>query len=147
MLLRRIVRVRYRGDFSGVFRCILDICPPGSSSIPQSCACRFSKNSLSHLTGLLVHAPSSPLVIESPPLPLPWLLFQPKPLLLYPGPPPVRGPTWSSGAAPCALPNVCPPAMSATVSSSSIAMRLNVWRMYCAAAHGSGLPFGPSGFT
>ena len=22
-------------------------------------------------------------------------------------------------------------------------MRLNVWRMYCAAAHGSGLPFGP----
>ena len=39
----------------------------------------------------------------------------------------------------------CPPAMSATVSSSFIAMRRNVSRMSRAAAFGSGLPFGPSG--
>ena len=37
--------------------------------------------------------------------------------------------------------------MSATVSSSFIAMRANVSRMSRAAASGSGLPFGPSGFT
>jgi hypothetical protein len=37
--------------------------------------------------------------------------------------------------------------MSATVSSSSIAMRANVSRMSRAASFGSGLPFGPSGFT
>ena len=40
-----------------------------------------------------------------------------------------------------------PPAMSATVSSSFIAMRPNVSRMSSAAAIGSGLPLGPSGFT
>ena len=61
--------------------------------------------------------------------------------------PPVRGPTWVAGPAPWVLPNVCPPAMSATVSSSFIAMRRNVSRMSLAAATGSGLPFGPSGFT
>jgi hypothetical protein len=37
--------------------------------------------------------------------------------------------------------------MSATVSSSFIAIRLKVSRMSRAAASGSGLPFGPSGFT
>ena len=52
-----------------------------------------------------------------------------------------------AGAAPCVLPNVCPPAISATVSSSFIAMRRKVSRMSRAAATGSGLPFGPSGFT
>ena len=40
-----------------------------------------------------------------------------------------------------------PPAISATVSSSFIAMRPNVSRMSFAASSGSGLPFGPSGFT
>jgi hypothetical protein len=49
--------------------------------------------------------------------------------------------------APWVLPKVWPPAMSATVSSSFIAMRAKVSRMSRAAAIGSGLPFGPSGFT
>jgi hypothetical protein len=42
---------------------------------------------------------------------------------------------------------VWPPAISATVSSSFIAMRKNVSRMSLAAAIGSRLPFGPSGLT
>ena len=50
-------------------------------------------------------------------------------------------------AAPCALPNVWPPAMSATVSSSFIAIRAKVSRMSRPDAIGSGLPFGPSGLT
>jgi hypothetical protein len=37
--------------------------------------------------------------------------------------------------------------MSAAVSSSFIAMREKVSRMSRAAARGSGLPLGPSGFT
>ena len=49
--------------------------------------------------------------------------------------------------APWVLPKVWPPAMSATVSSSFIAIRRNVSRMSRAAASGSGLPFGPSGLT
>ena len=53
----------------------------------------------------------------------------------------------AGSAAPWALPNVCPPAMRATVSSSFIAMRPNVSRISRAAATGSGLPLGPSGFT
>src|SRR5688572_16646060 len=40
---------------------------------------RFSRNPLSHLVGLLVQAPSRPLVIVSPPLPVPYLFFQPRP--------------------------------------------------------------------
>jgi hypothetical protein len=45
------------------------------------------------------------------------------------------------------LPKVCPPAISATVSSSFIAIRPNVSRMSRPAAMMSGLPFGPSGLT
>jgi hypothetical protein len=54
---------------------------------------------------------------------------------------------FNSVAAPWVLPNVWPPMISAAVSSSFIAMRLKVSRMSVAAASGSGLPFGPSGFT
>ena len=75
------------------------------------------------LSGFGFQAPSRPLVIVSPPLPLPNLFVQPKPcccearaLGLGPHEAP-RSP------APWALPNVCPPAISATVSSSFIAMR------------------------
>ena len=58
------------------------------------------------------------------------------------------GPTQSAGlAAPWALPNVCPPAMRATVSSSFIAMRAKVSRMSRPEATALGTPFGPSGFT
>ena len=57
------------------------------------------------------------------------------------------GPTWSAGPAPWVFPKECPPAMSATVSSSFMAMRPNVSRMSRADASGSGLPPGPSGLT
>ena len=46
-----------------------------------------------------------------------------------------------------ALPKVCPPATRATVSSSFMAMRAKVSRTSRPEATGSGLPFGPSGFT
>jgi hypothetical protein len=56
-------------------------------------------------------------------------------------------PTVSTGPAPWHLPKVWPPAVSATVSASSIAMRPKVSRMSRPEPIGSGLPFGPSGFT
>src|SRR5271154_388825 len=40
---------------------------------------RILKKSLSHLAGLVVHAPSSPLEMVSPPRPVPKLLVQPMP--------------------------------------------------------------------
>src|SRR5476651_879482 len=45
---------------------------------------RIVKKSLSHLTGLVVHAPSSPLEIVSPARPDPKLLVQPKPCASIP---------------------------------------------------------------
>ncbi len=63
------------------------------------------------------------------------------------GQPSGSGPTRSASPAPWVLPNEWPPAISANVSSSFIAIRLNVSRMSRAAATGSGLPLGPSGFT
>ncbi len=58
------------------------------------------------------------------------------------------GPTYSSGfAAPWVLPKECPPAISATVSSSFMAMRPKVSLISWAAASALGSPFGPSGFT
>lgn len=84
--------------------------------------------------------------MASLPLPVPNVLFQPSPCSSRPAAS-GSGPTFDAGPAPCVLPNVWPPAISATVSSSFIAMRANVSRMSCAAATGSGLPSGPSGFT
>ncbi|CAB4534551.1 unannotated protein [freshwater metagenome] len=102
---------------------------------------------LSHCVGVGVHAPSRPLEIVSAPLPLPKVFFQPSPICSI-GAPSGSAPTYFSGdAAPCALPNVCPPAMSATVSSSFIAMRAKVSRISRADPKMSGTPFGPSGFT
>ena len=82
----------------------------------------------------------------SSPLPVPYALRQPRPIS-WSGAASGSGPTLPASAAPWVLPNVCPPAMSATVSSSFMAMRRNVSRMSTAAASGSGLPLGPSGFT
>ena len=80
-------------------------------------------------------------------LPLPQLLIQPRPcssLSAAAG----SAPTQSAGfRAPWTLPKVWPPAISATVSSSFIAIRPKAARMSCAAAIGSGLPPGPSGLT
>ena len=61
--------------------------------------------------------------------------------------PRARGRRGRRSPAPWVLPKVWPPAISATVSSSSIAMRAKVSRMSRAEASGSGLPFGPSGLT
>ena len=108
---------------------------------------RWSKKSLLHRVGVVVQVTSMPLVIASAPLPVPKLFFQPRPISSS-GAPSGSLPTYSSGsAAPWVLPNVWPPAISATVSSSFIAIRSNVSRMSRAAAIGSGLPLGPSGLT
>src|SRR5271165_411114 len=108
---------------------------------------RFSRKLLSHFTGLVVHAPSRPLLMVLTPLPSPKLLLQPRPCSSI-GAPSGSRPTYLLGsAAPWVLPKVCPPAMRATVSSSSIAIRAKVSRISLAAATGSGLPLGPSGFT
>ena len=102
--------------------------PPGLVVSSHSWLCRFSKKLLSHLTGSLVQAPSRALVTVSLAMPEPAPLVQPKPCSSMEAPS-GSGPTRSSVWAPCALPKVWPPAMSATVSSSFMAMRLNVWRM------------------
>jgi hypothetical protein len=107
---------------------------------------RFSRKLLLHFVGVVVQVTSRPLVIVSAPLPVPWLLCQPKPCAsssLASG----SLATFSADAAPCVLPKLWPPAISATVSSSSIAIRPKVSRMSFAAAIGSGLPSGPSGLT
>ena len=102
---------------------------------------------MSHWVGVRVHAPSMPLVMVSSPSPEPKVFRQPSPCC-WMGAPSGSGPTYSSGlAAPWLLPKVWPPAVSAKVSSSSIAMRRKVSRMSRAEPSGSGSPFGPSGFT
>src|SRR6185295_17725142 len=120
--------------------------PAGLLKSSHSKPNRFEKKLLLHLVGVFDQVPSKPLVIESPPLPVPKEFVQPKPCSSSSAPS-GSGPQCDSGAAPCVLPKVCPPAIRATVSSSFIAMRANVSRMSCAAASGSGLPFGPSGLT
>ncbi len=101
---------------------------------------------MSHWVGFGFHAPSMPLVVACTPLPLPKAFFQPKPISSR-GAASGSGPTSFGSPAPCALPNVWPPATSATVSSSFIAMRRKVSRTSRPEATGSGLPFGPSGLT
>ncbi len=96
--------------------------------------------------GVGVQVTSRPLVMVSGPLPVPAVLFQPRPWASS-GAASGSGPTYSAEWAPWVLPKLCPPAISATVSSSFIAIRANVSRMSRAAASGSGLPLGPSGLT
>ena len=123
------------------------IAPAGLFVCTQSKPIRKSRYIVVQAIGFAVQAPSRPLVIVSAPLPVPHLFIQPRPCCSTPA---AAGslPTQSSGLrAPCALPKVWPPAISATVSSSFMAMRPNDSRMSRAAASGSGLPFGPSGFT
>ena len=79
--------------------------------------------------------------MASAPIPVPNLLFQPRPWSSR-APLSGSGPTSDGSPAPWVLPNVWPPAISATVSSSFMAMRKNVSRISFAAATGSGLPFG-----
>ena len=96
---------------------------------------------------MVVQAPSKPDVMVFTPLPELKVFFQPNPCssILAPA---GSLPTYFPGsAAPCVLPKVCPPAIKATVSSSFIAILAKVSRISLAAAIGSGLPLGPSGFT
>lgn len=101
---------------------------------------------MSHFVGSVVQAPSSPLVRASAPEPLPQVLRQPRPCCSI-GALSGSGPRQDGSTAPWHLPKVWPPTMSATVSSSFIAIRAKVSRMSTAAALGSGLPLGPSGLT
>src|SRR6185437_7294371 len=75
-----------------------------------------------HLMGVGVHAPSRPLVMVSSPIPLPWLLTQPSPCWAMSAPS-GSAPTFDASPAPWHLPNVWPPAVSATVSSSFMLIR------------------------
>src|SRR5918993_5871509 len=80
------------------------LAPAGLVVSSHSYLNRFSRNPLSHLVGLLVHAPSRPLVIAWGPLPLPCLFFQPSPCSSM-GAPSGSGPICSpAGAAPWVLP-------------------------------------------
>ena len=120
--------------------------PAGLLVSSQSKAKRFSKNLLLHRVGVWVQVTSRPLVMASRPLPEPYWLFQPMPWCST-GQPSGSGPTRSGLPAPWVLPNEWPPAISATVSSSFIAIRAKVSRMSRAALTGSGSPLGPSGLT
>src|ERR1700733_6548241 len=64
---------------------------------------RFSKKLLLHLVGVVVQVTSRPLVMASAPLPVPWLLVQPRPCSVRSAPSGSR-PTCDSGAAPWVLP-------------------------------------------
>src|SRR6188474_2994625 len=82
--------------------------PAGLSVSSHSYLKRFSRKPLSHFVGLLVQAPSRPLVIVWAPLPLPCLFFQPRPWSSMRAPS-GSGPTFDPGAAPCVLPKEWPP--------------------------------------
>src|SRR5579863_5570537 len=79
--------------------------PAGLLVSSHSYSKRFSKKPLSHFVGALVHAPSSPLVMVSSPLPVPKVFLQPRPCSLR-GAASGSGPTYSSPAAPWVLPTV-----------------------------------------
>src|SRR4029077_16112468 len=143
MTLRRVEGIRNRGgsalrpELIGPSRALLQL--------PFIFEQVFKKV-VPHFVGVVLQVTSGPPVIASLPLPVPNLLFQPRPcssISAASG----SGPTSAASPAPWVLPKLCPPAMSATVGSSFIAMRLKVSRMSTAAATGSGLKFGPFGFT
>ena len=122
------------------------LAPPGLVVSSHSYAKRISKKRLLHCVGVCDHVTSSPAVMASPPCPAPYLLRQPRPWSSTTAPS-GSTPTKDGSPAPWVLPKVWPPAISATVSSSFIAIRPKVSRMSRAAASGSGWPLGPSGLT
>ena len=95
---------------------------------------------------MVVQGPSSPLVTVSTPTPELFSLSHPKPCFSK-GAPSGWGPSFSSRPFPCAFPKVCPPAVNAKVSTSFIPILAKVSLTSCADINGSGLAFGPSGFT
>ena len=108
---------------------------------------RFSRKLLLHFVGVVVQVTSRPLVIVSAPLPVPKLFFQPKPCSSRPAASGSGRHIATQGQRRGSCRSEWPPTISATVSSSFIAMRPKVSRMSFAAAIGSGLPSGPSGLT
>src|SRR5512136_2513811 len=64
---------------------------------------RFQKKLLLHFVGVEVQVTSRPLVIVSAPLPVPKLLFHPRPCSSIPAAS-GSGPTWEVGPAPWVLP-------------------------------------------
>src|SRR5258705_4617836 len=80
----------------------------------------LSKKWLLHFVGVCDQVTSGPPVMASLPLPVPYLLIQPRPCCSMAAPS-GSGPTSAASPAPWVLPQVCPPAISATVSSSFIA--------------------------
>src|ERR1700733_2847680 len=96
---------------------------------------RLSKKWLLHLVGVCVQVTSGPPPMVSPAMPVPCVLLQPRPwasMSLASG----SAPTSDGSPAPCVLPKVWPPAISATVSSSFMAMRKKVSRMPLAGGGG-----------
>src|SRR6201996_4691349 len=100
------------------FHCLA---PAGLLVSSHSFSNRFLKKRLLQRVGVWVHATSGPPVMASAPWPLPCLLFQPRPWSSR-APASGSGPTSDGSPAPWVLPNEWPPAISATVSSSFIAM-------------------------
>ena len=80
---------------------------------------------MSHWVGSGVQLPSMPFVIVSLPEPAPFGLCQPSPIASI-GAISGGGPISLAGTMPWLLPKAWPPAISATVSSLFIAMRLKV---------------------
>src|ERR1700748_3297816 len=76
---------------------------------------RLSKKWLLHLVGVCVQVTSGPPVMASAPMPVLYLLFQPRPWSSI-APPSGSGPISEGSPAPCALPKVLPPGVSATGS-------------------------------
>src|SRR6201992_2636832 len=74
---------------------------------------RLSKKWLLHLVGVCDQVTYGAPVIASAPMPGPCLLFQPRPWSSI-APPSGSGPISDGSPAPCALPKVWPPAISAT---------------------------------
>ncbi len=99
---------------------------------------------MSHWVGLGFQAPSMPLVVVCTPLPVPKLFFQPRPISSS-GAASGSGPTSFGSPAPCALPKVCPPATSATVSSSFMRHAGEGLTHIAARSHGVGVAVGTFG--
>src|SRR5438270_10185053 len=98
------------------------LAPAGLVVSSQSYLNRLSRNPLSHLVGSLVHAPSSPLVIASAPVPLPELFFQPRSCCST-GAASGSGPMYLGSTAPWVFPSGWRLMVSANFFSHFIAIR------------------------
>ena len=133
-------------SFSSIFIGSHCQAPAGLFFNSQSYFIKRWKYPWSHWVGLVVQAPSKPLVTASFPTPDLVGFFHPNPCSSIS---PASGslPNFEASPLPCAFPTVWPPAVKATVSSSFIAIRLKVVLTSIAVLKGSGLPSTPSGFT